>query len=217
AEGEFLLPFDADDECFPNALEVFENEYNEIPEDIKPKITALTGLCVDQHGNLIGDKYPTDPFYSHPFEHDAVARVKGEKWGFTKTADLRKVKYPEAFISNGFMPESLIWYLIGKEGYMTKFFNKVVRVYYINAGDSISSSGVDKTALGSTVNFIAVFNWFFNDYYYKAPIFFMKYLYLLLRLSKHTDFNLKSYTTSIDSPFIKFLFIILWPVRKFLR
>jgi hypothetical protein len=217
AEGEFLLTFDADDECTANALEEFEKEYIAIPDNLKSKIAALTGLCIDQYGNKIGDDFPKDPFYSDPFELEAVAQIKGEKWGFTKTTVLRNIVYPKEFITNGFMPESLIWNLIGKAGYQTKFFNKILRIYYIDQGHSISSSGMNKTALGSTVNYIANFNWFFDDYFKKAPVFFLKNLYLLLRLSNYSNFSLKSYTMSIDSYFIKFFFIILWPVRKFLR
>jgi glycosyltransferase involved in cell wall biosynthesis len=217
ADGEFFLTFDADDECVDEALEVFNDEYNSIPEDKKPNISAVTGLCVNQHGKQIGDLYPEQPYYSNTFKSYAIDHVLGEKWGFTKTNILRHISYPEAFISNGFMPEGLIWNTLALHGYETKYINKSLRIYYVGVGNSITSSGFEKTALGNATQYVANFNWFLKSYWSKAPKFFIKNLYFLLRISKYLDFNLKNYTTSIDSYVIKFFFVLLWPIRKFLK
>lgn len=217
ANGEFLLTFDADDECVPKALEIFNDEYNSIPEQLKSSTVAVTGLCVDQHNNSIGDSYPTDPYYSNTFETYGVNNIKGEKWGFTKTNILKGINYSNKFIENGYMPEGLIWNLLSVEGFKTKYINKVVRIYYLDTENSISSSSQLKVALGSASHYIANFNWFFNKFFFKAPIFFFKNLYFLLRVSQYLEFNLKTYTTSINSLIVKFFFITLWPFRKFLK
>ena len=217
AKGEFLLTFDADDECVPNALEVFDDEYNTIPEHLKSSTCAVTGLCIDQNNHLVGDSYPTDPYYSNTFKTYAIDNIQGEKWGFTKTNVLRGIKYTEAFISHGYMPEGLIWSLLAQQGYQTKYINKVLRIYYLGIENSISSSAQEKVALGTISQYVSNFNWFFENSFYKAPKFFLKNLYFLLRASKYLDFNLKNYTTSIDSFVIKFFFVLLWPFRKFLK
>ncbi|MBT8266887.1 MAG: glycosyltransferase family 2 protein [Bacteroidia bacterium] len=217
AEGELFLTLDADDECVENALEIFEKEYTNIPNDLKVTIAAVTGICLDQYGALIGSRFPYQPFYSNTFKSNAIYKISGEKWGFTKTNVLRNLKYHNDFISNGFMPEGLIWNLLSKQGYTTKYINTPLRIYHTGLENSISSSGFEKTALGSATQYIANFNWFFNSYFIKAPIFFLKNLYFLLRISKYLDFNLKTYTTSIDSFVIKFFFVLLWPIRKFLK
>lgn len=217
ADGEFLLTFDADDECVDHALETFEKSYNDINEDQKPLISAVTGLCVDQFGKQIGDAYPTQPYFNNTFKTYAVDKIMGEKWGFTKTNILRNVSYSEAFVANGFMPEGLIWNLLSKTGFQTKYINQTLRIYHTGLEHSISSSGFEKTALGSATQYIANCNWFFNSYVFKAPLFFIKNLYFLVRISKYLDFNLKNYTTSIDSPVIKFFFVLLWPIRRFLK
>ena len=217
ADGEFFLTFDADDECADEALEVFNNEYNSIPEEMKTHISAVTALCVNQHGKQIGDAYPTQPYFSTTFESYVIDKVLGEKWGFTKTNVLRQISYSQAFISNGFMPEGLIWNLLALNGYKTKYINTPLRIYYVGLGNSITSSGFKKTALGNATQYIANFNWFLSSYWYKAPKFFIKNLYFLLRVSKYLDFNLNNYITSIDSYIIKFFFVLLWPIRKYLK
>ena len=214
AKGEFLLPLDGDDECYPNAFEVFHDEYLSIPDHLKDKVCAVTGLCEDQHGNRVGDMYPTDPFYSDPFKLNAIDNVQGEKWGFTKTSVLRGIRINDDIKSKGLIPESLIWNLIAKEGYQTKYINKILRIYHIGVENSLSSTTIKDRAFGSIVYSIAMFNWFFKNYYFKTPLFFIKYIYVLLRASKYLSYSLKDFLKSIDSKRIKFLVITLWPFRK---
>ena len=214
AKGEFLLTFDGDDECYPNALEVFNEEYSKIPDNLKDKFCAVTGLCEDQHGNRVGDTYPTDPFYSDPFKLNAIDGIRGEKWGFTKTNVLKGISISDDIISKGLIPESLIWNLISKEGYQTKYINKILRIYHIGVDNSLSSTSINNRAFGSMVYSIAMFNWFFKNYYFKNPRFFLKYIYVLLRASKYLSYSLKDYLKSIDSKPIKFMIVALWPFRK---
>lgn len=214
AKGELLLTLDGDDECFPNALEVFHKEYLNIPNHLKDKVCAVTGLCEDQHGNRVGDTYPTDPFYSDPFKLNAIDDIRGEKWGFTKTSVLRSIQINNDIKSKGLIPESLIWNLIAKEGYQTKYINKILRIYHRGVDNSLSSTSVKDRAFGSMIYSIAMVNWFYKKYYFQSPRFFLKYIYVLLRASKFLPYSLQDYLNSIDSKRIKFLFITLWPFRK---
>ena len=214
ANGSLFLTFDADDECFPNALEVFNSEYYLLTEQERLKIIAVTGLCVDQNRNAIGDEFPSNPFISNPFEITAIKKIKGEKWGFTSTKHLQSIKFNDCFIENGFMMEGVIWTLFAKHGYQTKYINTIVRIYHTNIENSIMSSTPEKTALGAAIYHIVLFNWFFKPHATTAPKFFLKNLYFLLSKTKYLDLNLKNYTTSIDSFVIKFLFVLLWPFRK---
>lgn len=217
AKGELFLTFDGDDECYPNALEVFNREYSNVPEELKDKIVAVTGLCVDQLGNRVGDLFPEEPYYSNTFKSQALDFIVGEKWGFTKTDVLKDITINSQLLNIGYIPESLIWNLIAKQGYITKYINEVLRIYYINVEGSISSSDINKVAFGTSINCIARFNWFFKSYFFKSPKYFMKNLYLLLRMSNHVSFKLNDYLKAIDSIIIKIVFIILWPTRIFLK
>jgi glycosyltransferase involved in cell wall biosynthesis len=219
AKGEFFLIFDADDECINNALEILNSEYEKIPDNQKMLFAGVTGLCEDQNGKLVGTKYPTSPFISDPFEIRAKKNIKGEKWGFTKLSLLKRIQINENLFSKGYIPESIVWNLIAKEGFKTKFINKVLRIYNTNVENSIMymSKRSKNSGIGGAVNFISNINWFYKDYFFSSPLIFLKYLYLLLRTSRYLDFTVKNYLTSIDSSFIKILFVLLWPIRKFLR
>lgn len=217
AKGEFLLTFDGDDECLPNALQVFNNEYLNIPNNLKDKLIAVTGLCRDQFGNVVGDTFPEDPYFSNSFISHAIDKLSGEKWGFTKTDVLKGVQVNPEILSKGFIPESLIWTLIAKEGFMTKYINKILRIYHIDVNDSLSTMSLKERSFGSIINCIARFNWFFNLYFFKAPKFFVKNLYVLLRASKYQSFKLKDYLNAIDSKIVKLLMITLWPFRKLMK
>lgn len=214
AKGEFLLTFDGDDECLPSALEVFHEEYLNIPDHLKDEICAVTGLCEDQHGNRLGDIYPTDPFFSNPFKLNAIDGIQGEKWGFTKTNVLRGISITDDIKSKGLIPEGLIWNLIAKEGYQTKYINEILRIYHIGVDNSLSSTNIKDRAFGSMIYSIAMFNWFFQKYYWQNPRFFLKYIYVLLRAAKFLTYSLQDYLKSIDSKPIKLMIITLWPFRK---
>lgn len=213
AQGKFLLTLDADDECVPEALMIFKDEYLSIPKKLKSKVSSITGLCIDQSGNKIGKCFPSDPYYSNSFKKQAIDKISGEKWGFTKTDILRGIVYEEDFVKSGFMQEGIIWNLLARERFMTKYINKVVRIYHLDVKNSISSAPKSSTALGTVIHNVVNLNWFFKDYFLKSPVAFLKYLYFLLKNSIYLDFNLKNYLAALDSNVVKFFLILLWPFR----
>ncbi|NNL81331.1 MAG: glycosyltransferase family 2 protein [Flavobacteriaceae bacterium] len=217
AKGQFFLTFDADDQCMPEALQVFNEEYESIPDDKKENVIAVTGLCIDEHGNKVGDDYPSSPYYSDPFEIYAIDKIDGEKWGFTLTDKLRGVHYKPEFFDHGYIPEGLIWNVLGMQGFKTKYINKVLRTYHIGIENSISNSPLAKTAVGSTINYLANINWFFENYWFKTPLFFLKNLYYILRFSNYQPYRRRCYTKSIDPGIMKILFTLLWPFRSLVK
>jgi hypothetical protein len=217
AQGKFLLTFDADDECVKEALQIFNDEYISIPSDLKPNISAITGLCIDQNGTSIGQHYPTDPFYSNTFKSHTIDHISGEKWGFTKTNVLKGIVYEDEFVNNGFMQEGIIWNLLAKQDFVTKYINKVVRIYHLDVENSLSSAPKKNNALGAVIQNIVNLNWFFKDYFFKTPLSFLKNLYFLMKNCAYLDYNLKHYVSSLDSIFVKFCFICLWPFRRLFK
>lgn len=214
AKGELLLTFDGDDECLPNSLEIFYQEYLDVPIDLKDKVVAVTGLCRDQFGNEVGNKYPTNPYFSNTFKSHEIDRMRGEKWGFTKTTVLKGIHVNNEMFSKGLIPESLIWNLIAYEGYLTKYVNETLRIYHVGIENSLTSTSLEKRAYGSVIHCIAMFNWFFGTYYLKTPKFFLKNIYILLRASKYLPYKLQDYLKAVDSRSIKILIFTLWPFRK---
>ena len=139
AQGEFFLTADSDDYFLANALETLKHYWDLIPKDKKKDFSAVTGLCVDDNGNVVGDKYPKDIFDSNSFETNFVYKIKGEKWGFQKTDVLKKFPFKE-FEGEKFIEESSVWFAISKD-YKTRYINKPLRIYEINS-DSLSSDTI---------------------------------------------------------------------------
>ena len=139
AKGKFFLTADSDDRFLENALEILKYYWDLIPKEEKNNFSAVTGLCIDQYGNIIGDKYPSDIFDSNSFETTFIYKIKGEKWGFQRTEVLKKYPFKE-FEGEKFIAESSVWFEISKY-YKTRYINKPLRIYEIN-DDSLSSNTV---------------------------------------------------------------------------
>ena len=216
AEGQFILPFDSDDECTSEALETFYNEYNAIPDERKPKVSGVTCLCNDQFGNLVGQPFPESPLYSNTFQQQVNQPKAQEKWGFTKTDVLRSITINEAIFSRGYIPEGVIWELIAKQGYETKYINEILRTYYLDTANAISIQNHEKDAFGMAVYSLSILNWYAGTHLFKYPKLFTKRIYTLLRASRYLEFRLHDYQSAIQNELLTLLFTIGWPFKRLL-
>lgn len=216
AKGEFILPFDSDDECTANALEVFKNEYDSIPKEKQKSISGVTCLCNDQFGNLVGEPFKNSPHYSNTFKQQMQQPNASEKWGFTKTEILKNIQVNSHIFSRGYIPEGVIWELIAKQGFDTKYINTTLRTYYLDTENAISIQNHEKDAFGMAIYSLSILNWYSQDYLFKKPMLFFKRIYTLLRASQYLEFNLKEYQQAIKSKLLKVCFTIGWPLKKLL-
>lgn len=139
AKGEFFLPADSDDSFTPDALQIFFDEWSNIPQEQKGSFSGVCGLCQYPDGALVGNEFPGGwGFDSDPLEMRLKHKVAGEKWGFTKTSILRKFPFPDHL--PGHVPESVVWIQVGTR-YKTRFVNRVVRIYFQDALDQITRTG----------------------------------------------------------------------------
>jgi glycosyltransferase involved in cell wall biosynthesis/SAM-dependent methyltransferase len=130
AQGELFLTLDSDDACVPHALERFKRIWDDIPEADRGGFSAVTALCVDQHGQLVGDRFPRDPTDSDSLEIRYRYKVRGEKWGFQRTAVLREFPFPEPEGARH-VPPSVAWSAIAGR-YKTRYVNEMLRIYYVD-------------------------------------------------------------------------------------
>ena len=132
AKGELLLTLDSDDACVPQALERFNYHWNSIPDAVRPGFSAVTVLCEDQNGKLVGDKFPQDVMDSDTIELTFKYRVGGEKWGFQRTDVLKQFPFP--VVPNAkFISESIVWFALSRK-FKTRFVNETLRIYHIDDG-----------------------------------------------------------------------------------
>jgi len=123
ASGALFLTIDSDDECVPTALERLKFHWDQIPETSREGFAAVTALAQDQHGNLIGNRFPRDVLDSNSIELVYRYKVRGDKWGFTRSDVLRRFPFPDD--GTRFVPESLVWDEISRE-YRTRFVNEIL-------------------------------------------------------------------------------------------
>src|SRR5581483_7740515 len=60
AQGALFLNCDSDDACVPHALERFMYHWENIPLTERDGFSAVTALCMDTDGKIMGDKFPRD-------------------------------------------------------------------------------------------------------------------------------------------------------------
>ena len=132
ARGELFLTLDSDDACVSTALERFKHHWDSIPAAERGKYSAVTALCMDQDGTLLGNRYPADVLDSDPVELVYRFRVHGEKWGFQRTDVLKEFPFPSVSRAR-IVPENVVWDAIGQR-YRTRYVNEVLRIYWIQHG-----------------------------------------------------------------------------------
>ena len=214
ARGEFFIVHDSDDEIRPDGLLKLLEEYEAIPNEMKPQIAGVTSCCVNQFGERIGDQFLPQPYYSNPFIYSNIDKISGEKWGFNKTRILQSIKANPEIFGRGLIPESFLWLTIAHQGFQSKYINDTLRIYHVDMEDNLSGSSYEKKALGMVIYALIFLNNFHKKYFLKIPSLFLKRIYSLLKASKSLDYSLRQYINSIDSPMFRFIVMVLWPIRK---
>jgi glycosyltransferase involved in cell wall biosynthesis len=136
AQGELFLTWDSDDEAVPDALEILHRHWGNIPEAQRDEFSAVTGLCIDRGGAIVGSRFPADVFDSDSLAIRYRYRIESEKWGFQRTDVLRRFPFPQDV--RGHVPEGVVWSAIASR-YKTRFVNDVLRIYQTEA-DSITQA-----------------------------------------------------------------------------
>lgn len=195
ARGELFLIADSDDAFISKSLEIFVRTWETIDVDMRNDFTGVTALCMDADGRIIGDEYPEAKYDSTPAKTFYCLGIKGEKWGFHRTDILKKFKFPE--ISGfKFYPEGLIWNKIGRS-YLTRYINIPLRYYYEDSGNQLT-----KRSPKATSPMYLFYAQALNedcDYFFKAPLPFIKIGIQGARFSFHQSQNLTSQLEKLQS------------------
>ena len=209
ARGELFLCLDSDDECVPDAIEKLVACWQSIPGSDKDNFAGVTGLCIDQNGNLVGTKFPKDNLDSDSMEIRYRYRVKGEKWGFLRTDVLAQFPFPPE-LRRTCLPESVVWNAIARR-YKTKFVNEVLRVYWIEGDSLIHGQPVSKNAQGAVEKHRRILNTEL-DWFKWARLEFLRSAVHYTRFSAHFKISAKRQFTNLERPFAKLLWLVMFPV-----
>ena len=186
ARGQFFAPLDSDDALLPDTLERLDRDWNAIPLSERSQFSGIWGLCCDQHGATVGDRFPASPFDADLRDVLFVHRIRGEKWCMLRTDVLRQYPFPE--VQRTYMPEGMIWLEIAKT-YKTRCVNEVLRIYYVDdqkTGATITSGkGLGANAPGRLHYYV----WLLNNnlaYFFNSPVPFLKAAMMLPIVARHS-------------------------------
>jgi glycosyltransferase involved in cell wall biosynthesis len=175
ARGLFFLIFDSDDSCVPHALERMLYHWNSIPERDRSLFSGVTGLCADQYGRIVGDRFPFVPFDYSLRERMFIYGLRGEKWGAVLTEIARRFPFPE-IRGTSFVPEGVVWFQIANI-YKSRGINEVFRTYYVDdlkTGTTLSrTKDLSSSATGRSYYYV----WLLNnelEYFFHSPFPFLK-------------------------------------------
>ncbi len=185
ARGRFLLCLDSDDAMPPGALQIFRDTWNSIPESEREGFSGVAGLCIDEAGRIVGDRFPSNPLDSDDLTLRFRLGVEGEKWAFHRVDILKQYPFPESIL--GFVVESVVWNAIARK-YRTRYVNEIVRIYYREADSLVNSrktlSKLRAIAQGSSYAYREFIDhdkkWFFS-----APVQVLKVAANLTRFTWH--------------------------------
>lgn len=209
ARGELFLVLDSDDACVPEALERFHHHWLSIPLQERARFSAVTALCVDQHGRLIGTAFPQEFIDSDSLEIRYRHKVRGEKWGFHRTDVLRRFPFPEV-VGLTHVPEGIVWNRISRE-YRTRFINEPLRVYWIEDGSlALGRPPAEQAAAGLLQHLNALETEL--DWFSWAPFEFLRFAVHFSRFSFHLGLGLRDQWMRLHHRLARALWILAVPV-----
>ena len=199
ARGQFFLVFDSDDACVPTALERMLHHWNTIPAERRAQFSGVAGLCRDQNGEIVGDRYPSEPLDISLREQRYVYRLRGEKWGPELTDILRRFPFPEIADTN-FTPEGAVWLQVAKL-YKIRCVNEVFRIYHVDDSKTGATLTGRKSFGESAPGRLHYYTWLLNndlEFFLNSPMPFIKAALMLPVMALYASQPLPRAIASLD-------------------
>jgi glycosyltransferase involved in cell wall biosynthesis len=169
AQGELLLTLDSDDAALPQAMERLKYYWDTIPSNEKHKFSAVSGLCKDQNGNLVGDRFPQDIWDSDTVELTFRTNVRGDKWGFQRTDVFKEFPFRTSPVPNPRFNCEGLTYLELSRKYKTRFVNEILKVYFIDDGVGDHLSILDPVTMTGPALYHKYVLDELNDWLFRTP------------------------------------------------
>lgn len=136
ARGELVINIDSDDELLPEALNVYWNTWNKIPDESKPKYREIVAQCKDDWGR-VGHPFP-DNINELPWDEarKCCYRTGGEHVACFVTDVMKHNLFPEPE-GVTFMTENILWRKLDRK-YCSYYINDMLRIYHQDGNDHLS-------------------------------------------------------------------------------
>lgn len=122
--GELICQLDSDDQCAPRALELFDLHWRHIPNP--QGFAAVSGLCLDGDGKVVGPLYPSSPFDAMNLKQLALVG-NAERWSAIRSDVWKQYRFPE-FPGERYIAEGSVWARMLSR-YAVRCVNEPVRIY----------------------------------------------------------------------------------------
>jgi glycosyltransferase involved in cell wall biosynthesis len=210
ASYELFVSIDADDELKPDALGIYMKHWDSIDPETRQGLSALVGLCEDQNGELVGNKFPKDPLIADFYETTFKYKIVGDKLEMYRTSVLREFPYYEGVDRHVIHSAT---YFDMAEKYKLYCFNEIVRVYYRDEEGKVPlSKRTKKLRFLKGRQYYAEMR--INKYFPRIPSIKFKFLTFIsyTRYSWHIGISLSDMLQRIEKARNKAAFIAILPL-----
>ena len=170
-EAELFLIADSDDSFCPDALEVFINTWDSIPQEVRPQYKGVIARCYNaETGEGIG-AFPEKVFDSNDLDALFKLKLRFEKWNIVRTDVMKEFAFPEPNEKLKFYPETVIWCRMARK-YKTRYVDEPLRGYYRDQENSLVTQADARSR-----ETIYLWQYYINeamDYLWKSPKYFLQ-------------------------------------------
>jgi glycosyltransferase involved in cell wall biosynthesis len=217
AHGYLLVVLDSDDGLVPNALERMAHHWNSIPHDERASFSGVRGLSRDQHGKLVGDKFPRDRLVSDQREQRYVHKLRGEKCAAWRTDICRAYPFP-IIPGTQFIPEAVVWLDIAKR-YRHVAVNEVFRIYFVDDPQTGATLTRRKSLGDNAAGRLHYYVWLLNndiEYFVRSPMPFFKAAIMLPLVSRYAGQPIRQTWSELRNGLAKLLVVWGYPTSMLL-
>lgn len=177
-KGDLWLPIDCDDAFTPNALNFYNEKWNEYSND--KEVYGIDTLCFySDTKKIVGTSYPFEGKKTTYLELKHKYHVIGEKWGIVRLEYLKKVLFPE--LPGHFFTGPYLWNTLGMK-YRVIPFNVKLREYYVEPTSICHSRTINKDTVDM---FIYYHKWLFKHFGWYILKTDIKGFFEIINLNNH--------------------------------
>jgi glycosyltransferase involved in cell wall biosynthesis len=211
ARGLLFTSIDSDDEIVPETYERLKYYWDNFTAAEKEYIGGISFVGKNQHGEIVGIKYPKDYQVMDLMEMYLVHGVTGDKGGVIQTRALKMYPFP-GHIKNVVVGEGSFMYQMAKDWKMC-FVNDVLGIFWIEGrSDSLSlASTSTKNYAGSHYVHLCFLNYNMR-FFTRRPKLCMGEATRYSRLSFHLGINVVKQFAALKPFFARLLWLVCLPL-----
>ena len=203
AAGELFINLDSDDACTPDALEHFNQHWEAIPPAERDHYGAVTCLCQDQAGQIVGGNFPRDGMDADYLSLRYIHGVRGEKWSCHRTAVLREFPFPAARATH--VPEGIIWSRIARR-YRERCVNEPLRIYHVDGPSLVHGQAIATAAVAGRMQHLHALNEEL-DFFRYSPREFLRSAVHYARFSWHQGIGVRQQCRDLRGAIARLLWL----------